>query len=130
VPARADTHDEPPSAELLEGGAHLREQRRVAEALAQDQVAVSQPRKSSRQVGQQGPALAATKISELKVIRDPDGAELLWQAFQDGPIVVHPIDAVGRTGETLQAKVGHLQDRASAAAGTRERMAKVRTQSP
>jgi hypothetical protein len=57
VPARPESEDEPPSADLVNGIGHLGEQRRIAPTRAGDERAQSDPVGDGRDRGEQRPPL-------------------------------------------------------------------------
>jgi ATPase subunit of ABC transporter with duplicated ATPase domains len=82
VPARADAQDQAPVAHLVEGGGHLRQDRRIAEGIAEHQGADLHPLCRFGQRGQHGPALpdprgrlTGTAVHEM--VGQPDAVEAI-----------------------------------------------------
>ena len=71
VPPCAQAEQEAPAAQALEGRAHLGQQGRVAERVAQDRMAELQPRVEGGQVGDGGEALEHVGLAELEMVGHP-----------------------------------------------------------
>jgi len=82
VPARADAQDQAPVAHLVEGGGHLREDRRITEGIAEHQGADLHPVCRFRQRGQHGPALPdprgrRTGAAVHEMVGEPDAVKAI-----------------------------------------------------
>jgi ATPase subunit of ABC transporter with duplicated ATPase domains len=82
VPASADAQDQAPVAHLVEGGGHLRQDRRIAEGVAEHQGTDLHPLCRFRQRGQHGPALPdpcgrLTGAAVHEMVGQPDAVEAI-----------------------------------------------------
>jgi len=82
VPARADAQDQAPVAHLVEGGGHLRQDRRIAEGIAEHQGTDLHPLCRFGQRGQHGPALPdpcgrLTGAAVHEMVGQPDAVEAI-----------------------------------------------------
>jgi len=96
-----------PPVRSLERCRHLGQERRVAEALAEHQVAEAKAREQRGEVGQKRPALDQRPSLELQVVLDPDGRELWREHLEDAAISAEPVVTFGIRRQTLQSEVGH-----------------------
>src|SRR5580765_6672110 len=92
-PARAETEDVTTSRELLECVRHARDQRRVAVALTQDEMAEAKAWEGSGEVCEQRPPLGDRLPVGLEMVGDPDGREGVWQRVDDCLEVCQAVDA-------------------------------------
>lgn len=76
-PACPNAENKAPFSEILQRGCHLRQQRRMAEGLAKDNMADVELRLQSRPVGESRPSLQQGLVVHLQVINEPQGVDLI-----------------------------------------------------
>jgi hypothetical protein len=82
MPPRAEAEDEPPAAQELQGSAHLGEQRRVTERLAQHRMAELELRMEGSHVGERREPFEHVGIAELQVVHKPGRVEMSGDQVQ------------------------------------------------